>query len=985
MGFSEERSGGGCCCISAKKPRTSGSNHLFSAYLMSHRLVLLFLCAAVTACGADAPPLTIGPTDAGDDTTDTGVSDTAADVVEPDAVLDTDEDAAMDVEPEADADVVPDADVDRDADADADVEVDADVEADASADVVPDADVEPGPDVDPDAEFGISERPSNPTCVAPPRPTSTLDVELTRVANSRGWTQPLQAVQAPADDDRWYVVERRGVVSWFDSSAAGTGTTTFLDITDRADPGDSETGLLGLAFHPNFPDTPEVYVSYIARSGLYESRISRFSADARGADRDSEEVLVRFDQPTWNHNGGDLKFGPAGMLYAAFGDGGGSGDTYGNGQRTDNIFSSIIRIDVSTTSPGRAYGIPSDNPFAAGGGAPEIFAWGLRNPWRFSFDRETNDLWAGDVGQGAWEEIDLIELGGNYGWPIREGNSCFGGDPRCSSDGTIRPVVEYPRSLGRSVTGGFVYRGADIPQLVGIYLFGDYVSGTVWGVFTNEESGEPERRVVLSSGLNVASFAEGNDGELYIVDYSGGLYQFEAGDGAVDAEFPQLLSLTGCFDPSDPSVPVEGLVPYAPVAPFWSDGAEKRRWFAIPDGSTIELDEDGDFLFPVGSVLVKDFELDGELIETRLFIRHDDGIWAGYTYEWAPDGSDAFLVLSGATRTIGDQDWIYPTPGQCLACHTSAANHSLGLEAIQLDSDFDYPSGVTANQLDTIEHIGLLATDLPAVGAMPDPHGDGPIVDRARAWLHTNCASCHQPAGPARSTADFRWFADNMNVCNAAAAGTLGIPGALILDPGSPETSTLFARTSTRNADSMPPLGTNVVDIAGAELLRQFILTDYCDDYLAPEVCTNGADEDGDGLVDCADETCASADGCTGPASCGSPVFIDVGAEITGSTSGQPSYHSGSCAGAGNDAVHVFTPASGGIFCMDTVGSDFDTVLYARTACQVPGTQVTCNDDTFGLQSQIELVLSAGETVFIYVDGFSGSGSYALNVSEGSC
>ncbi len=357
----------------------------------------------------------------------------------------------------------------------------------------------------------------------------TLQLESVPPFAGRTFVQPLDLRQAPGDDERWFLVEKRGTIQLLQS---GAEPALFADLRDRVDSGPSEAGLLGLAFHPAFAENRQVFLSYTAAGTgpnvALVSRISRFQASADGLrlDPDSEEILLTLDQPFGNHNGGNIVFGPDGFLYIGFGDGGSAGDPRGHGQNPETLLGTILRLDVDRQNPGLAYTIPFDNPFVQGGGAPEIFAWGLRNPWRFSFDRETGLLWAADVGQNAWEEVNIIEAGGNYGWNIREGAHCFEPPTNCPTEGLIDPVTEYPNAGGDcSVTGGFVYRGEELPDLRGTYLFGDFCSGRIWGLPLNEQGlpipGTPHQ-LLLQSPARIASFAEGNDGEIYILDFTGG-------------------------------------------------------------------------------------------------------------------------------------------------------------------------------------------------------------------------------------------------------------------------------------------------------------------------------------------------------------------------------------------------------------------------------------------------------------------------------
>jgi glucose/arabinose dehydrogenase len=342
---------------------------------------------------------------------------------------------------------------------------------------------------------------------------------LTRVFAQVAMSQPVAMVQLPDEDGYWYVVEQSGRVLRFanrDDASAGM----FADIRDRVASG-GEAGLLGMAFDPCFADSGGVYLSYTRAGAPLTSVISRFTSRDGGVTLDpaSEQVLLTVEQPYSNHNGGNIAFGPDGLLYIGLGDGGSGGDPHGHAQNTQTLLGALLRIDVCGHA---GYDIPPDNPFAQGGGRGEIYAYGLRNPWRWSFDRKTGDLWLADVGQGAWEEVDRIVRGGNYGWNLREGAHCYSGD--CNQAGLIDPVAEYSHAEGCSITGGYVYRGQRIAALRGTYLYADYCSGKLWGLTTQ---GGYQSRLLLDSGLNVSSFGEDNDGEVYVIDHRGGIYRVE--------------------------------------------------------------------------------------------------------------------------------------------------------------------------------------------------------------------------------------------------------------------------------------------------------------------------------------------------------------------------------------------------------------------------------------------------------------------------
>jgi len=269
--------------------------------------------------------------------------------------------------------------------------------------------------------------------------------------------------------------------------------------------------------------------------------------------------------------------------------------------------------------------------------------------------------------------------------------------------------------------------------------------------------------------------------------------------------------------------PASGLVPFAPVAPFWSDGATKERWLSIPDGSRITQDADGNFEFPPGTVFVKSFLLGGRRLETRLFFRYADGGWAGFTYAFNDQGTDAALVTESRDIDVNGQRWTLLSPAQCLACHTAAAGYSLGLEAAQLDSSFHYPNGRTANQLATLLHVGMVEPG-PAVPALPDPQGSGPLEQRARAILHINCSQCHRPGGPALN-GDFRFGTPpSQGYCGVSpVVSEMGVPGALLVAPGHPEKSLVLLRMKALDEHRMPPLASHVVDQASVDVLTSWI------------------------------------------------------------------------------------------------------------------------------------------------------------------
>jgi glucose/arabinose dehydrogenase len=330
--------------------------------------------------------------------------------------------------------------------------------------------------------------------------------------------------------NRIFVVELDGLIKVFPNSSSTNAAAVFLNIDDRVTSG-GEMGLLGLAFHPDYASNGFFYVNYTTEiNGPRRTVVSRFRVkpgNPNEADPNQELILLQFNQPFGNHNGGMLEFGPDGYLYIATGDGGSAGDPQNNGQNRASLLGKILRIDVDQPSGGLNYGIPSDNPFAGNtqGFREEIFAYGLRNPWRFSIDDLSGEIWAGDVGQGSREEIDLIENGKNYGWRIMEGNLCFDPPSNCNRTGLTLPVIDYGRDLGFSVTGGYIYRGLMRPELTGAYIYGDYGSGRIW-MLRYENGRVTEQSELVDTDFSISSFGIDETNELYFFDYAGAIYRF---------------------------------------------------------------------------------------------------------------------------------------------------------------------------------------------------------------------------------------------------------------------------------------------------------------------------------------------------------------------------------------------------------------------------------------------------------------------------
>jgi glucose/arabinose dehydrogenase len=358
-------------------------------------------------------------------------------------------------------------------------------------------------------------------------PTSPASVGRLPDPGSFRWVLVADGLQSPLDlqhagDERLFVAEQRGVIRVMEEGALQA--EPFLDIQDIVNDGGSEQGLLGLAFHPDFVENGRFFVNYTDSSSHTVVARMQASSEALKVDPNSLQVIIRFEQPFANHNGGGLAFGPDGYLYIGTGDGGSANDPMGNGQNLNTLLGKLLRLDVDSSEP---YTIPPDNPFANGGGLPEIWAYGLRNPWRFVFDRLTGDLYTGDVGQNKWEEVNFQPaqaLGGaNYGWSLREGAHPFTSE---ITEGLTDPIAEYSHSQGCSVTGGVVVRQASLPEWDGVYLYGDYCSGAVWGLL-HQPDGSWENAVLFDTNFSISSFGEDVNARVYLVDHEGAVYRLE--------------------------------------------------------------------------------------------------------------------------------------------------------------------------------------------------------------------------------------------------------------------------------------------------------------------------------------------------------------------------------------------------------------------------------------------------------------------------
>ncbi len=632
-------------------------------------------------------------------------------------------------------------------------------------------------------------------------------------------------------------------------------------------------------FPPPGSDRPDAY------RGTW-MRLSRFHvADGSNVANPASEVVLinQYDRHMW-HNGGNMFFGPDGFLYIPVGDEGGIADEFNQAQRLDGgLFSGVLRIDVnsdptkshpirrqprsppsSPASYSANYYIPNDNPWLdpAGSILEEFWAVGLRSPHRMTFDAISGQIWVGDIGQNTREELNLIEKAGNYQWAYREGTfTGFFPQPSPLIGHDKPPVYDYGRDNGDTcVIGGYVYRGTHLPELYGKYIFGDNTSGRIWSL-TYNGSNTPPTIVYLCNippghdYTGLSSFGVDQNNDLYALQMgqSGKVYKLTR-TGPITVTAPALLSQTGAFADTSSLAPISALIPYTVNSPLWSDAAFKNRWMAVPNNGApyttteqIGFAPAGPWTFPSGTVFVKHFELatnDTNLnlrkrLETRLLVRDTNGGVYGLTYKWRADNSDADLLTDSLSEDIvittptgtRTQAWFYPSPQDCLRCHTPEAGHVLGPKTAQLNGDFAYPSsGITDNQLRALNNVALFnpalnetsITNYPKMVAVTDT--GAPLETRVRSYLDANCAQCHRPNG-VQSYWDARFDTPlaSQNILNGPVFNNLGIQNAKVVAPGDLSHSLMYLRMNTNGANKMPPLGRNKVDNDAVSALAAWI------------------------------------------------------------------------------------------------------------------------------------------------------------------
>jgi putative heme-binding domain-containing protein len=667
-----------------------------------------------------------------------------------------------------------------------------------------------------------------------PEPPPPLRSE--RVFPNLTFKAPVQLVPFP-DRRRWVLVEEHGGIYSFPNDPACGKADLLIDMRKEIRNLDKLPGVRGvgssysLAFDPDFEKNRHCYVMYwlAAKDGrkLWDgTRVSRFKvtdADPPRIDPASEEILI-----TWlagGHNGCDLQFGGDGYLYISAGDGESPSppDSLQTGQDVSDLMSSILRIDVHHAADGKPYAIPPDNPFVGVAKArPEVWCYGLRNPWRMSFDRKTGQLWIGDVGWERWESIIAAQKGGNYGWSVMEGPEVLRPDGKRGPTPLLPPAHSIPHPISASITGGFVYHGTKLKGYEGQYFCGDWESRRIWALPVKGAT-LGERREVARTAQRIVAFAEEADGELVLVDYEGGgLHRVVPNDAAAgNAEFPRTLGKSGLFSDVASQAPAPGVLPFRIQAPCWTDGAAGERWIAIPGTGTVTLvDKNRDWpresVWPKDSVVAKTLSLDGRRLETQVL--HFDGLlWNGYSYVWNEAQTDATLAPPEGAELVlgGGRKWRVLGRAACMGCHTPWQGYALSVNGAQLPD------------LDRFLELGILGKTTPRMTPWVDPYDEKlPVDERARSYLATNCGHCHRFGGGGAAKIDLRQEVSLGDMKVAGARPTLGafdLTDPYLVCGGDPSRSVLLFRISKLGQGRMPHIGSEAVDGRGVELIRRWI------------------------------------------------------------------------------------------------------------------------------------------------------------------
>ncbi|MBI3851627.1 MAG: PQQ-dependent sugar dehydrogenase [Verrucomicrobia bacterium] len=667
---------------------------------------------------------------------------------------------------------------------------------------------------------------------------------------------------------RLFVAEQGGRIWSFDTRSNGSQPELVIDLKKHHQPFEN---ILGFTFHPGFATNRFILINYNEPGGrpdgAYVSRFTVSSLNPPTIDPASERPMIRW--LSGGHNGCTLAFGPDGFLYISTGDGDDPDPPDGKrktGQDISDLLSSILRIDADRSDGTNAYSIPQDNPFRTTPGArPEVWAFGLRNPWRMSFAPD-GALWVGDVGWDQWEMIYRVKRGGNYGWSITEGpNTRVRTDERQGPGPILPPMIAHPHSEAASITGGRFYRGTRLPKLRGAYIYGDWETGKFWALRNQGDKLESVEEL-CDTTLQPVSFTEDATGELLILDYHGGLYALTPNTAPpANVAFPRRLSETGVFSDAAKLTPAPGVVAYRPAAEMWSDYAGAERLVAVP-GTNVIVTADGRqtiagkmWDWPSNTVFTRTLTLEQERgkpvsarrIETQLL--HFEGqAWNAYTFRWNKEQTDAELVPAEGTNDVfamtdpgapgGRREirWRFLGRAECLRCHQCWAGDTLSFNWLQLGDDrrkqvqasaIENATESVATELERLAHLGILRVKDPPPSSeqrfLVDPYAASqPLDQRARSWLHINCSGCHRFNGGGAvpmflhyDKPPGEWRA----LDEKPTRGDSGLIGARIIAPGDPFRSVLVYRISTEGAGHMPHIGSRLVDERGMRLVGDWI------------------------------------------------------------------------------------------------------------------------------------------------------------------
>jgi len=634
-------------------------------------------------------------------------------------------------------------------------------------------------------------------------------------------------------EEKLFITERDGKV-WSlpaDLQSRPDGADLMLDANEMIP---DLLRLLGLEFHPDFENNRRLYLYYAINTttnNRFELELSEFTMDADWRTvPGSQKVFLHF--PGNGHTGGDIQFGPDGMLYIPIGDLTPPSPPDGNlsGQNLGDIASTILRIDINRKDPGLPYAIPKDNPFVNLEGArPEIWAYGLRNPWKLSFHPESGDLWVGDVGWEKWEMVHRVEKGGNYGWSTMEGPMPTNNGQDNGPSPISPPTAAYDHIQGASVTGGYFVTSPRIPDLQGKYIYGDYVTGKVWALDWDGKK-VASNRVIADTRQAIVTFGQDNKGDLLFVKLAQQtslqrLVPNPAKDRSED--FPQLLSKTGIFTDLPAQKADKGVYDFKIHSPIWHDGYEADYWVAMPNKTGITTLPDKrrgspvlNYRKPKDMVLAKTIHKDGHKVETQIL--HYDGYWKGYSYQWNDTQTDAALVRrEGLNTTISGEPYRFSSRDECIRCHSSNFNRPLAFLPGQMNRD---------GQLKKFHGLGIVDdvfVEIAKAQPLTDPLDETqPIELRARSWIHSNCSHCHKVSGGSGLTAQMNTAVptSSMELINFQPnKGYFGLEGAPQIDPGNPYNSILYYRIATRAAGHMPMFGARTLDKSGVQIIHDWI------------------------------------------------------------------------------------------------------------------------------------------------------------------